>query len=452
MAGRPRKQKVEQVVDENEIIDDNPVAEAPAKVAYNVKSKFLMHAVSSIRTTEGPSAAALGGEQGSMLVGIECPFAFQYLIQNSCFPLELMTQIVGTEGTCKSALVAEIGRWFSAQSGYLALIENESKMSQDWYDSIIGYPDETGDIGYMLRRTHSVDNWQTVIQHEVDRAKALMEKGDKASKTPPLGKTFPVVVALDSIMGKLTEESQKKIETDGFAGRGFAIEALSITRFLKAFPQKFHNWPFAFVAVNHLKPQKAEGGFHTERNKAGGRHISFQESFEIEMSRDKGSKIRLVESDGKALDRGGIRLIISCKKNSFGETDRPPVHVSVLWKYMWHEPTQTQRQYTKWDWPSATIDILSSHTEGSRGAKIKEVVDVNKLTAGKYWSSTMGVSKESPVTKNELGQMIEADSKIVSELRNLLAIKNRQLFKSGDDYDAILDKVKKEADARISKL
>lgn len=451
MVEKSKKQKAERVLDEDQIIDDTPVLEAP-KVKYNAKSKFLMHAVSSIRTTEGPSAAALGGEQGSMLIGIECPFAFQYLIQNSCFPLELMTQIVGTEGTCKSALVAEIGRWFSAQGGYLTLIENESKMSQDWYDSIIGYPDETGDIGYMLRRTDSVDNWQKVIQNEVDRAKDLMEKGDKASKTPALGKTFPVVIALDSIMGKLTEESQKKIESEGFAGRGFPAEALSITRFLKAFPQKFHNWPFAFVAVNHLKPQKAEGGFHTERNKAGGRHISFQESFEIEMARDKASKIRLVESEGKALEKGGIRLLISCKKNSFGETDRPPIHVSVLWQYAWHEPSNTQRQYTKWDWTSATVDILASHTEGSRGAKIKEVVDINKLTGGKYWSSALGVTKESPVNKTELGAMIESDSKMVDELRTLLAIKKRHLFKSGDDYGKILDKVKKEADDRISKL
>lgn len=404
----------------------------PGASVRTFKSKFLESTIRTIQNKEGYATAALGGEVGKALLGLPCPLAFQYLIQNDHFPLGLMTQIVGTEGTCKSGLVAEMGRWFARCGGYLALVENESKISEDWFDSIMGYPDELGEYVLKVLHASSTDHWQALLQEEVKLAKELMLKGKPSEGIEPVGVRIPVLFGVDSIMGKLSQESQDRIEKAGQAGRAHPVEALQINQFLKKLPQNLYGWPMSFVAVNHLKPKKAETGHHMERHKAGGRSISFQESFELEMSADKNSKVRYVSPDPEILERGGQRLKIRCMKNSHGETDRVPIRVTVYWDYRVRDDGDV-RQYTVWDWSAALVDLLEEFTEG-RAKKISEVVDIRRSTAGRYWSPTLGIPKTDPLSKTEVGQMIEADVELVTRLQRLFAIKKKARFECGPSY------------------
>jgi hypothetical protein len=428
-------------------------AEAEPKPRVTAKksiSRFLMATVQEQQAKEGITSASVGGEAGQMMLGIKCPLAFQYLTQHSHFPLGLIYQLVGTHGTMKSGLVAEVGRWFAEAGGYLCLIENESKLSPDWFESIMGYPDETGVQVMKVRRAKSTDDWQAILQEEIGLAKKLMLTGDAKHKIPATGITFPVMFAVDSLTGKLSKESQERIEKAGFADRAHPHEALQITQFLKKIPQDIAEWPMAVVGVNHMKPKKAEGGFHTERVIGGGRTILFQESFEIQMSADKAQNFSRTSNDDSILETRGRKLTIDCYKNSMGETLRTPLHVTIEWDYC-VLPTGDVRQRTKWNWPMAIVDLLLSYKEG-RAKKIAEVCDLTLVTGGRVWSKALSIPKSDPVSKTEAGKLIEADPAIVKGLQQLLAIKTRTEFEPGRDFQEQLEAVRQENERRMNSL
>lgn len=389
-------------------------------------SGLLMDTLQECRKEYGDANIAAAGEAGRIIIGIPLPgLALEYLFQNSVFPLSRMTQVVGTEGTCKSGFCFEIVRWFRKSSGVGYLFENETKYSPEFATSIIGYPKDSNDEALGHIPCSSIEDWQAKIHTVTRKIQKVM--------TDDTGRSFPVVLVLDSIMGKLAEESQQKIDKDGYAGRSFPLEAMNITRWLKKFPQDIEEWPISFLAVNHLKPQKAEGGHHVERNKAGGRGISFQETFEIEMKRAGKADIRLVdESEDGALEIGGLRLKVACKKNSLGETNRDII-VEVKWLHRTDPDTGQFRQYTKWDWEASLVYLLASFDKGSRKEKIRSVVDVGG-SGNRWYSKRYGITSTEPVSAHELGALIEADVEVKGKLRKLFGIKERKVFVPGEDY------------------
>jgi len=406
---------------------------------------FLEAVMADCRTEYGDPNICCAGEAGRIVIGVPIPLAFQYLTQNSVFPLSRMIQIVGTEGTCKSALCFEIVRWFHQAGGYGTLFENETKYSPEYANSIIGWPETSG--GEILGHIPcaSVDEWQERLQFNADRWRTVMAGKDGQSGP---GRIFPVALILDSIMGKLAEESQEKIEKAGAAGRSFPVEALMINNFLKKFPQDIEEWPMSFIAVNHLKPQKAEGGFHTERHKAGGRSISFQETWELEMKRNKNAKVSLVGS-GDVFEVGGLNLKIACKKNSLGETDRI-IPATILWQKQPCPVTNRMRQVTRWDWPAATVDIIQAYDKGKRKEMIQEVVDVHPVTGQKYWSDKLNIPKSEALPKHDFGVALEKDKKVVRKLQDLFGITRRKAFQPGVDYLDQLAEVEKKIAEEIN--
>jgi hypothetical protein len=409
----------------------------------SVASKFLMETCDAARSEYGDANIAAAGEAGRIVCGIPLPcLAMEYLIQNDVWPLGRFAQVVGTEGTCKSAFTFEMARWFKESEGIAYLFENETKYSPDFALSIIGYPDNPEEESLLHLPCNSVEDWQEKIQRVADWCRTKMDPGPKKKG---LGRVFPVLLILDSLMGKLSVETQSAIDKVGHAGRAFPLEALQINGFLKKFPQDLEEWPMFFVAVNHLKPQKSATGPHMERNKAGGRAPSFQQTFEIELKRGKSANIHLVDPEG--FEIGGLNLVIACKKNSLGETDRK-IKCAIKWVYRGHPITGDTVQYTKWDWPAATTDLLTGFKEGHRAAKIKEVVDIHG-SGNKLWSKTLGVSSKDPMTPHDLGVLIERNEPIKKELRRLMGIKNRKHFVTGVDYLDQLQELKDNVHTRL---
>jgi hypothetical protein len=411
-------------------------------------SGFLKASTEAARSEYGDANMCVMGEAGRIVVGLPLPsLCLEYFFQNDAFPLSRMIQVVGTEGTCKSALCFEMARWFKESNGITYLFENETKYSPDFAQSIIGYSD--ADNGYESLAHYpcdSLEDWQSKIQYTVGQVREMMVKKTAANPTP-IGRVFPVLLVLDSITGKLSRESAQTIEKQGFAGRSHPVEALKINSFLKKFPQDIEEWPVSFVAVNHLKPQKTATGA-IENNKAGGRSISFQETFEIEMKRARVSKVNLVDPDEDGFEIGGNNLRMICRKNSLGETHRE-LYVSVLWKNKRCPETGQMRQYTRWDWPGGTVDLLTKFESGKRRDMIKEVVDLHKVTGGRWWSNRLGVTKDNPISKSEIGMLIDSNEAIRDSLRDLFGIKRRKKFEVGVDYLAQLDKLKEEVTASV---
>ncbi len=380
-----------------------------------------------LRTKNGFTGVYSGKESRDLVVGIPLPgLAFEFLLANDVLPLSIVMQLVAKWGTGKSGLVAEMFRWFDTAGGMGFHMENETKFSPEWFESIMGTPcfDRL-----TPQRCTSIDDWQQRLTASIDYMKSAME-GTAAEPGP--GRTFPVMYSVDSIMGKLSVESQKKILEEGFASRGFPIEALAITRYMQTIPSVLDGWPFLLVLVNHLK-EKQDENQNRVRSTAGGVGVNFLETFELEMRKTK-SKIEAEAFDGFQVD-------ITCMKNSLGVTGRT-ITTRVLW---WEEedpsdPSQW-KQKTVWDWDWSTIRLLYSilHVKGANPKLKKNLQEADfhldcpsvSDVENRAWSKTLGMTKDDALPWNEVGAMIRTNPKVMATLRDALRIKRRALL-AGD--------------------
>lgn len=361
-----------------------------------------------------------------LVIGVPLPsFAMEYLVQNNIWPLSRVIQVDGLEGSLKSGFAIEVARWFIEKTGGFAeILEHESKYSPDWTNSIVGW-----DKAKLVAVQHcdSVDDWQKRMQWRHKDLKRKMQ-GTQTEQGP--GAIFGLLTIVDSIMGKLMLESQVRIERKGFAGRDHPVEALSITRFLQKVPQDIRRWPFSILAVNHLKMNKDERTGLTIRSKAGGKHINFQETYELEL----GKAGRFTRKNGE-----GIRLVLRCQKNSLGVTGRR-IPVEVLW---WEEETEMPngnmewRQHTVWDWHKATVDVLLG-LDGPEKTRCAEIVDLHVVSRGDkgkaIYSRTLRIPKSDPQPYFVVGKTIMANEEVLMQLRRAFGVKLRRIFEPGVDF------------------
>lgn len=381
-----------------------------------------------LRQKNGFTGVYSGKESKDLVVGIPLPsIAFEFLLANDVLPLSIIIQLVAKWGTGKSGLVAEMFRWFDDSGGLGFHMENETKFSPEWFESIMGTPcfDRL-----TPQRCTSIDDWQGRLTASIDAIKAAMTG---TSENPGPGRTFPVMFSVDSIMGKLSAESQAKILSEGFASRGFPVEALAISRYLSSVPSWLDGWPFLLVLVNHLKEKQDDNG-NKVRATAGGVATNFLETFELEMRKTK-SKIQAAEFDGFQVD-------ITCMKNSLGVTGRT-IATRVLW---WEEPDPNNpdewKQKTVWDWDWSTVHLLHSILE-VKGAnpKLKKNLQESGFhlacpsvsdIENRAWSKTLGMKSEKDALPwNEVGAMIRQNQDVMNTLRHALRIKRRALL-AGD--------------------
>lgn len=404
-----------------------------------------MAALEAARREFNDPNIVVAGEENQIIIGVPFPsLVLEYLLQSTVIPLSRVIQVVGTEGTCKSALGFEIARWFKQHYGQAVLFENETKYAEDFAGSILS-PGQPKEKVMLHLPCYSIEDWQRKVLFMVEYYKDLWLK-KTADRPKPTGRVIPVVMILDSIMGKASVETQDKIIKTGFADRSFPLEALKITSFMRTFPQLIEKLPITFIAVNHLKPQKSESGPHMERHKAGGRGISFQETIELEMSRDKSAKISLAAED--SFEISGLNLKITCRKNGVGETGRT-IPARILWKHVYNEELDKMMQITRWDWDTPTITLLTSF-DGSRKTKIDDIVDLHKSTKNTYWSRTLGIPSSDPLPAAQVGQMINSNMEVRQALRRLFGIKSRKEFQTGVDYVKQLEEMKEEIERKLS--
>lgn len=369
----------------------------------------------------------------------------EFVIAQDGFPLGLVWQIVAKFGIGKSGLLAEFGRWFCMAGGGFQLCEAETKFNPFWYQSIMGreYFKRSP-----LHRCDSTEDWQKHLTFGVHDMKRFMI-GDKENPGP--GRTFPVLYGVDSIMGKLSEKSQEKIlgklgkdgkrgETgEGHADRGFPLEALIITRYMRTIPAELDNWPFGLVLINHLRIKQDDMG-NEERNKAGGEQVNFQESFEIELKKMGGHKKMIECSEWQ-----GYPIGISCEKNSFGPGQRRIV-TRLAWCDVEREDGSWE-QKSFWDWDWSTVHLLNNILRGEHAspklrANLKAIgfhlecpsaSDVENSA----WSKNLGMRANDAMPWREVGAMIRRDPKLMNQLRKALRINRRPVLNG--DYVRQLD-------------
>lgn len=389
------------------------------------------------RKIHGHSAIMVGDVDENVVVGIPCPFVFEYITLQSVFPLGLIYHLVGPPGSCKSALLYEMMRWVREAGGGSVLQEVESKFSPELMQSVVNFADD--EVNVIVNKCHSLEDWQRKLLYWIKFEKAAM---DGTKEEPGPGRNFPVLFGVDSIMGKASEETQEKVLDAGSAGRNFPMEALSITTYMRTLPQLLDGFPFAIVLNNHLKMGKDQQGIDL-RNIAGGQGVKFQESFEIE-TKVRQSKISCKDWDGAVIN-------LKCFKNSFGSGHRN-FDARMLW---WSEETAPgsgkYKQVTKWDWHWSTVKMLISCKDRDASELKKHGFHISApataMVENLAWSATLGMKAKDAVPWAELGKMLVESPEALKIMRDALGIKRRPLLRG--DYSQQLNTIlSKKGDAK----
>lgn len=382
---------------------------------YTLRDTFMASLVESAKRKFGSNMVLAGDEASKLMIVLPMPsLALEWLFGQSGFPLSTVVQLVGKWGTCKSAFLYDIFRWFSLCGGGAIHQENETKFSDVLCSSIMGEKNYRGSV--IVNRTTSVEDWQERITYYMKEQKRRMIG---TAEEPGPGRTVPICFGLDSVTGKSSRETQEKVSREGAAGRGHPIEALLITRYFQSTMHEYADWPFSAVLVNHLKQAMGQDQGGPESRTAGGSHISFQEGFEIEMSIWR-SRINTAKFRGI-----GIRL--TSTKNSFAE-GRHSIQSRLLWNHTVDPETGLPKQLTRWDWDWATIKFLDTLEKPQRD-RLKDIAGFTLHTQSPMADvecmaqcSALGMGKKDWESFSKVGAMLRKSPKLLKQVRAALGI------------------------------
>lgn len=433
------KSATEAVVD----LTKKPVRSAVLTDLQRRVSQLALQNTQWLRQTFKDGTIGTPGEGAGVVVGLQLPaFSLEYVLGNNVWPLGRIAQVVGAEGSFKSTFCAWLAWLFRQNGGFTDLFEVETKHVADYWLSVIGWHDADC---YVPLPCDSMNDWQTKLQIQLKnwKRKQVGYKPQSGKKVPGVGRVFPYLMCVDSLMGKNLESTAENIEKAGFADRSHPVEALSLSNLLRAIPQKIRMLPFGLVCTNHLKMGKDAMG-NDVRGKAGGKSISFQETFEIQLSR-VGNKPKQV---GRRTSR---TLKLELFKNSLGDTNRF-IFVDISWQ---NEPVYDAvqdgvyvRQVTTWHWHRASIQLLMGKDLHCK-RELRDIVDLHlseKATRDgvpRVYSKKLGIGQKTPATMDEAGELLWQDRAIRRELRNLYNIAVRKVFKPDGTVD-YLDLLKNE--------
>jgi hypothetical protein len=161
------------------------------------------------------------------------------------------------------------------------------------------------------------------------------------------------------------------------------------------------------------------------------------------------------------------RLIrIDNGKNSAGTNGRQ-VTVRVSWKYRVIKRKRfdgkvvpTQYQLTTWHWEEGIAPLLSAWKKGSsahksdagslskaeqRRIKLDAVLHFRDAPGGRYYSKTLGIPKEKPVTAERFGRLLCRREDIMDSLRAMFGINDGYVWDSTKDYNVVRRQLSKYA-------
>lgn len=415
---RPRRRRKERAPGEALAIDiENSLSESDGV------DRTFAKIVRESQARKGSKKVYVSAGTQNRLIGVPLPsLALCYAFQSNVLPLSRIVQIPGPPGSCKSMLLYEMARWILMLRGAGYYFENELKDAPILRHSIFEHREQF-ENNTLVIQTESMDEWMREFTVHADFT--IQEHEGKA--TSP-GWRFPYFFLLDSLMSTPTEETLAKQKKEG-VGRGYAIEANYLARFARGLPEVMGQRPFLFAVTNHYKPSKDPATGMIVRNIPGGEAFKFMESAELELSRIK---------DIKRAEYEGVLIKLRAYKNCFGSSRRW-IQVPVVWR---HEvtPDLVQRQWTMWDWYTATINLFETLRAKEKGLwnRLNEVVDF-RVERNRVWSRALGIEKADAVSTFEAGWQLEQRPDLLEQLYAILHIFRGRFFLPGMDYQAMLN-------------
>ena len=373
---------------------------------------------------------SVGSDDEKLLIGLPLPaLSLRYLFQSTVFPLSRITQITGSEGSCKSALGYEIMKWHLQNGGGGVLLENESKDSPELRKSILEW-----NLRWLNRvemmPTRPLEQWMAGLSTFLRLAASLQD-----DPTGP-GRAIPIAFMIDSITATLPESVLEKLRKTGHASLGYPVGPRLIDDYMRSMPDWLQNYPFSIIGTNHLKVGQDQLG-RTTYNVPGGASVKFMETFEIQMMRTHSPDIDLLEY-------GGIRVRLKTEKNSLGPS-RKQIVAELLW---WQEDIDgSLRQMTRWDWYTSSVELLLAFNETrtdfgikSRKTVFKRLMDICHIVVtnkSRREAKCRDLGFDEPVSFREIGIALEQRPDILEAMYPLLGITSRALFEPGLSYQAM---------------
>ena len=190
--------------------------------------------------------------------------------------------------------------------------------------------------------------------------------------------------------------------------------------------------PLSIIGVNHLKMMGDESGA-LQRNIPGGTAVKFAETFEIQST---GHFQKVYKHYAAAF------LKLETFKNSLG-AKRRKLDVEMRWWYVIDEATGIPRQYTAFDWHTATTQLLLN-LKGETKSKVDDILDLHEndtATGGgdgmivkRVWSEKLGVPRSETRNPCQIGMMLESRPDLLDALYTALDINRHPFFQPGISY------------------
>jgi RecA/RadA recombinase len=371
---------------------------------------------------------SIGTDTERLLVGLPLPaLSLRYLFQSTILPLGRIIQITGQEGSCKSAFAYEILRWHFQNGGGGVMLENEGKDSPDLRHSILEW-----NLQWINRLefmpTYTLEQWMAGLSKFLQIAAAFQRDPNGP------GYTIPIAFIVDSIMSTLPEMILEKIKKEGHPTLGWPVAARLIADYMRAMPEWLQNFPFTIIGTNHLKVGQDQMG-RTTYTSPGGSSVKFMETWEIQMA-------KMPQPDIDLLDYGGIRVKLKTAKNSLGPS-RKQIVAELLW---WTEADENDalRQSTRWDWYTASVDLLLAFNLDRSGfnvtgkksiyKRLMEICHIVVTNKSRREAKCRALGITEPVSYRELGIELERHPEILAEMYPVLGITSRPEFTPGRDY------------------
>lgn len=376
----------------------------------------------------GRSTVAVGDKIKEVMVGIPAPFPIQYIIGREGLPLSIAISVDGEKGSRKTTLILEILRWVFSRDGYAAFLNNEGKFNAELAEGVFQKP--LDDVSFIYNNCQTQEDWQQrFLRYLKQSQKDLMGTADE----PGPGRTIPFAVCVDGLTSVSSVETIESINREGFAGRGYAIEANNNTKYFNAVLPLIRDWPFLVLIGNHRKIKQDKHGNEASYT-PGGTVVGFLQAINLTM-----------EFSGR-LERTAkfnvAKVRIGVSKNSLEADDRSILARVLYWKKRAEDGTV--RQMVKWDWGWTTVQLLTSEFVAKRlkAAGFHLEALTNSTVDNLCWSKTLKVPRDKPISWAAMGERIEKSPKILAELRRLLDIAPLTMLEG--DYIAQMKGIEEE--------
>lgn len=411
----------------------------------------IQRSLVGLLSTSPDQTGLVGASTGDIVIGIRSPFAMEYLLDCSVLPLGVCLELAGLPGSNKSTLGYEIVRWIASRGGYSDVFLTEGKNSPALAYSLCGYEDEWDSVPFLTHMSEDMCDWQRQVTNRIQEIRTLFRKGSPSHGLPKNTAPMPVGYVVDSIMGQMVTTSSDKISKEGSSGRGFALEAGSLTTWLRVVQSMIAAEPMIAVFINHEKHDKVNE-YRIDKRTPGGNQVKFQMTFRLSISKKQAYQV--VDPDRTAAYIRGHNLVAQVRKNSLGDDGRS---ITIPYRWFHDDPPEGQpelgtRQRGLFDWNSAIPLLLLNELENNNKTqeakkafrdKLDSIVHIRLISGDRWESKTFGATKTSSISTSELGERIQADENILNGLRNLFGIKRYTPWDCQSNFYAVRRELRK---------